>query len=204
MNRTIHKWIVSMIQHARLSNGFWGRRYSLPCTSICRQVGLLDFKFRRSVGPARSRMMRSYRFSGAKHSQLRRRTIAESLSKKYIFLGYGSNGAFGYRLWDPENKQVVIPRWCEQLSQSPERIWCSHGLFSTDSPRMPTNQRHMKKYRHMPIWPLGIWRWSRKWTPSDIISHGTLSNYRRINVLFCCCGYLQVRVGLQGTIGVLD
>jgi hypothetical protein len=31
----------------------------------------------------------------------------ESRSWKCIFLGYGPNGSFGYRLWDPETHQVV-------------------------------------------------------------------------------------------------
>ena len=31
----------------------------------------------------------------------------ELRSQKCIFLGYGPEGEFGYRLWDPKNKQVV-------------------------------------------------------------------------------------------------
>jgi hypothetical protein len=31
----------------------------------------------------------------------------ESRSWKYVFLGYGPNRSFGYRLWDPETHQVV-------------------------------------------------------------------------------------------------
>jgi hypothetical protein len=31
----------------------------------------------------------------------------ESRSRKCIFLGYGPDGSFGYRLWDPETHQVV-------------------------------------------------------------------------------------------------
>jgi hypothetical protein len=31
----------------------------------------------------------------------------ESRSRKCVFLGYGPDGSFGYRLWDPETHQVV-------------------------------------------------------------------------------------------------
>ena len=28
-------------------------------------------------------------------------------SRKCVFLGYGPDGEIGYRLWDPENRQIV-------------------------------------------------------------------------------------------------
>ena len=76
------------------------RHYLLLCTSwICLQVGLLDF------GPESNYYMESCGFSDVKHSHLSRKL--ESRSQKCIFLGYGLDGNFGYRLWDPQTWQVV-------------------------------------------------------------------------------------------------
>ena len=57
------------------------RRYSLRCTSsICHGVGLYDFKFCKSFGPASDPVTRSCGFSVAKHSHLCWTKIAKSLS----------------------------------------------------------------------------------------------------------------------------
>ena len=36
-----------------------------------------------------------------------KRTKFAPHAMKYIFLGYGTDGEFGYRLWDPENRKLI-------------------------------------------------------------------------------------------------
>jgi hypothetical protein len=63
MNRTIQEWIVSMLHHSGLSDGFWAE-------PLLTAVHIIN------MSPSRP-------------------------------LGYGPDGSFGYRLWDPETHQVV-------------------------------------------------------------------------------------------------
>ena len=39
--------------------------------------------------------------------QKRKRENLPPRSTNYIYLGYGTDGKFGYRLWDPEHQRLV-------------------------------------------------------------------------------------------------
>ena len=41
---------------------------------------------------------------------------------KCIFLGYGTDGEFGYRLWEPENRKLIRSNEDSILSQNQQKI----------------------------------------------------------------------------------
>ena len=74
----------------------------------------------------------------------------------------------------PVQSYLEDPRDCRNL-----RI----GTLPEYSSLTPANRRLTRKYRQQPIQPSGIWRWSRKCTPSAPTRLGIWSTYRRTDVL---------------------
>ena len=70
----------------------------------------LDFKIPQELWTGRKPDYAKLRIFGCEAYALvpkdERRKL-ESRSRKCIFLGYGPDGNFGYRLWDPETRQVI-------------------------------------------------------------------------------------------------
>jgi hypothetical protein len=111
MNRTIQEQIVSMLHHSGLLEGFWAE-------ALLTAVHIINMSPSRPVGPKipqelwtrRKPNYGKLRIFGCEAYALvprNERRQLESRSRKCIFLGYGPNRSFGYRLWDPESHQVV-------------------------------------------------------------------------------------------------
>jgi transposase InsO family protein len=105
MNRTIQERIISMLHHSGLSDGFWAE-------ALVTAVHIINMSPSRSLGSKIPQELWTQRKPD--YGKLRifgceayvlvpkddRRKL-ESRSRKCIFLGYGPDGSFGYRLWDP-------------------------------------------------------------------------------------------------------
>jgi transposase InsO family protein len=111
MNRTIKERIVSMLHHSGLSGGFWAEALLTAVHIInmspSRPLGL---KIPQELWTWRKPDYGKLRIFGCEAYALvprdERRKL-ESRSRTCIFLGYGPDGSFGYRLWDHETHQVV-------------------------------------------------------------------------------------------------
>ena len=62
----------------------------------------------------------------------------ELRSQKCIFLGYGPEGEFGYRLWDPKNKQVV---------ESLDVVFNKSKMHSRLKGRLNLEESHFRMHR---------------------------------------------------------
>jgi transposase InsO family protein len=111
MNRTIQERIDSLLHHFGLTDGFWAEALLTAVHIInmspSRPLGL---KILQELWTGRKPDYGKMRIFGCKAYALvprdERRKL-KSRSRKCVFLGYGPNGSFGYRLWDPETHQVV-------------------------------------------------------------------------------------------------
>ena len=108
MNQTIQEWIVSMLQH---SDGFWTEALQTTVNIInmspSRPLGL---RMPQELWTGCKPNYEKLRIFGCEaHTLIPKddRCKLEPRSKKCVFLGYGPNGEIGYRLWDPEHKQIV-------------------------------------------------------------------------------------------------
>jgi hypothetical protein len=111
MNRTIQERILSMLHHSGLSDGFWAEAILMAVHIINMSPSRpLGSKIPQELWTQRKPDYGKLRIFGCELYALvpkdDRRKL-ESRSRKYIFLGYGPDGSFGYRLWDPETHQVV-------------------------------------------------------------------------------------------------
>jgi hypothetical protein len=100
-----------MLHHSGLSDGFWAE-------ALLTAVHIINMSPSRPLGSKIPQEL--WTKQKPDYGQLRifgceaytlvpkddRRKL-ESQSRKCIFLGYGTDGSFGYRLWDPETHQVV-------------------------------------------------------------------------------------------------
>ena len=111
MNRTIQERVVSMLQHSGLSDGFWAEALLTAVDIInmspSRPLGL---KIPQEIWTGRKPNYDKLRIFGCEAYALipkdDRRKL-EPRSRKCVFLGYGPDGEIGYRLWDPEHRQIV-------------------------------------------------------------------------------------------------
>jgi hypothetical protein len=111
MNRTIQEQIVSMLHQSGLSDGFWAEALLTAVHIINMSPSRpLGSKIPQELWTQRKQDYGKLRIFGCEAYALvakdDRRKL-ESWSRKCIFLGYGPEGSFGYRLWDPETRQVV-------------------------------------------------------------------------------------------------
>jgi transposase InsO family protein len=111
INRTIRERIVSTLHHSGLSNGFWAE-------ALLTTVHIINMSSSRPLGSKIPQELWTQRkpdygklriFGCEAYALVPRdeRHKLESRSRKCIFLGYGPDGSFSYRLWDPETHQVV-------------------------------------------------------------------------------------------------
>ena len=111
MNQTIQERIVSMLQHSGLSDGFWAE-------ALLTVVHIINMSPSRPLGLQIPQEI----WTGSKPNYDKLRIFGceayalipkddhrklEPRSRKCIFLGYGPDGEIGYRLWDPEHRQIV-------------------------------------------------------------------------------------------------
>jgi transposase InsO family protein len=111
MNRTIHERIVSMLHHSGLSDGFWAEALLTAVHIINMSPSrLLGSKIPQELWTQRKPDYDKLRIFGCEAYALvpkdDRRKL-ESRSRKCIFLVYGPDGSFSYRLWDPKTHHVV-------------------------------------------------------------------------------------------------
>jgi hypothetical protein len=100
-----------MLHHSRLTNGFWAEALLTAVHIInmspSRPLGL---KIPQELWIGRKPDYDKLRIFGCEAYALvpkdERRKL-ESRSRKCVFLGYGPDGSFGYRLWDSETFQIV-------------------------------------------------------------------------------------------------
>ena len=103
--------VVSMLQHSRLSDGFWAEplltAVHIINMSPSRPLGLqipqeLWIDNKPNYDKLRIFGCEAYALIPKDH-----RHKLEPRSRKYVFLGYGPDGEIGYRLWDPKHRQIV-------------------------------------------------------------------------------------------------
>jgi hypothetical protein len=100
-----------MLHHSGLSEGFWVEALvtAVHIINIC-PSRLLRSKIPQELWTRRKPDYKKLQIFGCEAYALvprdERRKL-ESRSRKCIFLRYGPDGSFGYRLWDPETHQVV-------------------------------------------------------------------------------------------------
>jgi transposase InsO family protein len=106
MNQTIQKQIVSMLYHSGLLEGFWAE-------ALLTAVHIINMFPSRPLGSKIAQELWTWRkldygklriFGCEAYALVPRDECRklESRSRKCIFLGYGPDESFGYRLWDPE------------------------------------------------------------------------------------------------------
>jgi hypothetical protein len=100
-----------MLKHSGLTDGFWAEAL-LMAVHIMNLSSSKPFGYkspqelwsRKTPDYGRPRIFRSEAYALVPKDDRRK---LESRSRKYIFLGYGPDGSFEYRLWDPETRQVI-------------------------------------------------------------------------------------------------
>ena len=100
-----------MLKHSGLSHGFWAE----ALLTVIHIINLspsrpLGYKIPQELWSRKTPDYGKLRIFGCEAYALvpkdDRRKL-ESRSRKCIFLGYGPDGSFGYRLWNPETGQVI-------------------------------------------------------------------------------------------------
>ena len=129
VNQTIQEWIVAMMQHTGLSCGFWAEAL-LTIVHIINMSpstprGLQILQELWTSQRPNYEKLRIFEYEAFALVPKDNRQKLESRSRKCIFLGYGSEGAFGHRLWDLENRQIV---------------WSSNVLFNESKMHKPAER----------------------------------------------------------------
>ena len=111
MNRTIQERILSMLSQAGLSQGFWAEALYTTVYLINRSPNAsLQFKIPEELWSGHSLSYDKLRTFGCEayvHVPRELRANLDPKSRKCIFVGYGLDGQFGYRLWDPESRSIL-------------------------------------------------------------------------------------------------
>ena len=113
MNRTIMEKVRSMIIMAKLPKPFWGEAVRAACYLINRSPSVsLNFEIPKKVWSGKKPSYSHLRVFGCLafvHVSKELRQKLDARTTPCIFLGYGDE-EFGYRLWDPKQKQVIRSR----------------------------------------------------------------------------------------------
>ena len=111
MNRTIQDRVVSMLHHANLPQGFWAEAVRTAVHVINLSPNTTKgLKVAQELWTGKSPNYDHLRVFGCEayvHVPKQLRQKLDFKSRKCIFLGYGTDGQFGYRLWDPETRTIV-------------------------------------------------------------------------------------------------
>ena len=111
MNRTIQDRVVSMLHHANLSQGFWAEAVLTAVHVINLSPNTaIGLKVAQEVWTGKTPHYAHLRVFGCEAYVHIPKTLRKKLDykcRKCIFLGYGIDGQFGYRLWDPDTRTVV-------------------------------------------------------------------------------------------------
>mgnify|MGYP002776780872 CR=1 FL=1 len=111
INRTIQERVTTMLQHSGLKLEFWAEALQtvvyLINLSSSKAIKLevsqaLWSRKEPTYGRLRIFGCEAYAFIPRE-----KRTKLSPHAMKCIFLGYGTDGEFGYRLWDPENRKLI-------------------------------------------------------------------------------------------------
>ena len=111
MNRTIQDRVVSMLHHANLPQGFWVEavRTAIHVINLSPSTAK-GLKVAQELWTGKTPNYDHLRVFGCEayvHVPKQLRQKLDFKSRKCIFLGYGVDGQFGYRLWDPETRTIV-------------------------------------------------------------------------------------------------
>ena len=92
--------------------------------------------------PVSYQRLRTFGCEAYAHVPKELRAKLDPKSRKYIFIGYGMDGQFGYRLWDPESQKVirssdVVFNETEMHKQPEKEVTYRKVTFSDVSPPMP-------------------------------------------------------------------
>ena len=100
-----------MLSQANLPQGFWVEALHTAVYLINRSPNTkLDFKIPEEAWTGRKlsyKQLRTFGCEAYAHVPKDLRAKLNFKSKKCIDVGYGLNGHFGYRLWDPKNNRIV-------------------------------------------------------------------------------------------------
>jgi hypothetical protein len=115
MNWTIQERIIYVLHHSGHADGFWAEALLTAVHIIMHIINMspskpLGSKIPQDLWIGRKIDYRKLRIFGCEAYLLVLQDECcklKSRSRKYIFLGYGPNGNFGYRLWDLESHQVI-------------------------------------------------------------------------------------------------
>ena len=111
INRTIQEQIVSILQHSKLSDGFWAEALltaihiinMLPSIPLGLQIPQKLWTDSTSNYDKR-RIFRCEAYTLILKDDRRK---LDPRSRKCVFIGYEPEGEIGYRLWDPEHRQII-------------------------------------------------------------------------------------------------
>jgi hypothetical protein len=111
MHRTIQDRVVYMLHHANLSQGFWAEavRIAVHVINVLPST-VKGLKVTQELWTGKTPNYDHLKVFGCEAYVHVPKQLGQKLDfqrKKCIFLGYGIDGQFGYRLWDPETRTIV-------------------------------------------------------------------------------------------------
>ena len=100
-----------MLQHSGLSNGFWVEALLTTVHIINMSPSRpLRLKIPQEIWTSSKSSYDKLRIFGCEAYALIPKYDHRKLeprSRKHVFVGYGPDGEIGYRLWDPEHRQII-------------------------------------------------------------------------------------------------
>ena len=111
MNRTIQERIMSMLSQVNLTQRFWAEALFTAVYLINRSPHTsLQFRVVEALWwghKLSSDRPGTFGCEAYAHVPKELRAKLDPWAKKCIFIGYGQDDQFGYRLWDPESRSVI-------------------------------------------------------------------------------------------------
>ena len=111
MNQTIQERGMTMLKQFGLKLEFWAKALQMGMYLInlspLRAIRLQVPQALQSGKQPNYDRLHIFRCEAYAHIPRENQTNLPPLSRKCIFLGYGTDGNFGFRLWDPEHKKMI-------------------------------------------------------------------------------------------------